>query len=169
MCLGIPGQVVGIADVGDQRVVAEVEGVRREVSAALLGIHTADGVVATGNATGDEAVDIGDWVLIHVGFAMSRIDEEEAAETLKALKMFAGEFEQEIADFAGADEDWDPYEAVGFQTPQAARAGAPSSAPGAAPSAPARAPGGPRAAPTTPGAKRDLPQPPPPPSRSDDS
>ncbi|MFP5309631.1 MAG: HypC/HybG/HupF family hydrogenase formation chaperone [Actinomycetes bacterium] len=148
MCLGIPGQVVAIADVAEQRVIAQVEGVRREVSSALLGIRTPDGVVAVGDASGDEAVSVGDWVLIHVGFAMSRIDEEEAAETLKALKMFAGEFEQEIAEFAGDESGWDPYEAVGFVTPHAARAERPAPAGPADPPRPA--PATPRAAPATP-------------------
>lgn len=123
-------------------VVAEVEGVRREVSSALLGIRTDDGVVAVGSATGNESIGIGDWVLIHVGFAMSKIDEDEAEETLKALKMFSGDFEQEIAEFAGTDAEWDPFAEVGLVTPQAAHAvsvGTDTAAPSA-----------PRAAPTTP-------------------
>lgn len=155
MCLGIPGQVVEIADVDEQRVIAQVEGVRREVSSALLGIRTGDRVVAVGDTSGREAVGVGDWVLIHVGFAMSRIDEEEATETLKALKMFSGEFEQEIAEFAGDDAAWDPYEAVGFTTPQAHRA-APAT-PRAAPAAPRAAPATPRSAPAAPSPSDDGP------------
>ena len=147
MCLGIPGQVVEIVDLSEQTILAEVEGVRREVSSALLGIRDGDDVVAVGTASGDEAVGVGDWILIHVGFAMSKIDEDEAAETLKALKMFSGDFEQEIAEFAGADEDWDPFAAVGFVTPQAALAGEHSAEEHAAPRA---APATPRAAPATP-------------------
>lgn len=114
MCLGVPGQIVEIADAADQRVVADVEGVRREISVALLGIRTPEGeLVAVGDATGDEAVAVGDWVLIHVGFAMSRIDEHEADETLRALKLFRGEFESELFEF-GADGALDPFEALGF-------------------------------------------------------
>lgn len=108
MCLGVPGRIVEIADAADQRAIAEVEGVRREISVALLGIATPSGeVVAIGDVTGDEAVAIGDWVLIHVGFAMSRIDETEAEETLRALKLFSGAFEDEMLEF-GADGPIDP-------------------------------------------------------------
>lgn len=151
MCLGIPGQVVEISDLTGQKVIAEVEGVRREVSSALLGICVDDEVVAVGSASGDEAIGIGDWILIHVGFAMSRIDEDEAAETLKALKMFSGEFAQEIAEFSGNIEDWDPFAAVGLETPQASRAQrVVPAAPDAVPVAPRQAPSTPRAAPSTP-------------------
>jgi hydrogenase expression/formation protein HypC len=108
MCLGVPGRIVEIADAQEQRAIAEVEGVRREISVALLGVATADGtVVAPGDATGLEAVSVGDWVLIHVGFAMSRIDEDEAQETLRALKLFSGAFEEELLEF-GADGPLDP-------------------------------------------------------------
>ena len=73
MCLGIPGQITAITDRERQMAMADVSGVRREVSLAP---------VASGNL--DEL--IGAWVLIHVGFAMAVIDEHEAAETLEALK-----------------------------------------------------------------------------------
>ncbi|WP_116132268.1 HypC/HybG/HupF family hydrogenase formation chaperone [Tropicimonas sp. IMCC34043] len=73
MCLGIPGQIVGIVDEDRQMAMAEVSGVRREVSVVCV----ADGPLETL---------IGTWVLIHVGFAMSRIDEDEAARTLEALR-----------------------------------------------------------------------------------
>ena len=65
MCLGIPGQIVEIVDDEHHIAKAEVSGVRRNVNVGLL-------------AEGADAVRCGDWVLIHVGFAMSKIDEEEA-------------------------------------------------------------------------------------------
>ena len=74
MCLGIPGQIVAITDADRQMAMADVSGVRREVSLAP---------VATGGPL--EAL-VGEWVLIHVGFAMAVIDEDEAAETLEALR-----------------------------------------------------------------------------------
>jgi len=66
MCLGIPGQVVALLDDGLARI--DVSGVRRDVSVAFT----------------PEAVP-GDWVLVHVGFALARIDEEEARATLELL------------------------------------------------------------------------------------
>lgn len=73
MCLGIPGQIVEITDPDRLMAMADVSGVRREVSVACV-------------ATGDLADLVGAWTLIHVGFAMSVIDEEEAAKTLEALR-----------------------------------------------------------------------------------
>lgn len=71
MCLGIPGQVVEIVDETLELARVDVSGVKRCVSIALLI---------------SEGIKPGDWVLIHVGFAMSKIDEQEAQETLKILK-----------------------------------------------------------------------------------
>ncbi|APX23029.1 MAG: HypC/HybG/HupF family hydrogenase formation chaperone [Rhodobacteraceae bacterium] len=73
MCLGIPGQIVEITDEGRQMAMASVSGVRREVSLAPV-------------ADRPLAALVGEWVLIHVGFAMAVIDEHEAAETLEALR-----------------------------------------------------------------------------------
>ena len=73
MCLGIPGQIVEVTDADRMMVMAEVSGVRREVNAACI-------------AQGPLEALIGKWALIHVGFAMSEIDEEEAAKTLEALR-----------------------------------------------------------------------------------
>jgi hydrogenase expression/formation protein HypC len=67
MCLGIPAQIVFVEE--DALATAEVSGVRREVSTALV----------------PEAKE-GDWVLVHVGFALHTIDEEEAARTLELLE-----------------------------------------------------------------------------------
>ncbi|MBV7380769.1 HypC/HybG/HupF family hydrogenase formation chaperone [Maritimibacter dapengensis] len=75
MCLGIPGQIVEITDESRLMAMADVSGVRREVSIAP--------VLGAGMTPGDL---IGEYALIHVGFAMAIIDEQEAAETLKALE-----------------------------------------------------------------------------------
>ena len=83
MCLGIPGQIVEISSAEKKLANADVSGVRREVNVACI--------------AGDGPVDdlIGAWALIHVGFAMSRINEEEAAKTMEVLKML-GEAQEEI-------------------------------------------------------------------------
>ncbi|MBN8293741.1 HypC/HybG/HupF family hydrogenase formation chaperone [Rhodobacter sp. NTK016B] len=73
MCLGIPGQIVAITDAARQMAMADVSGVRREVSLAPVADRPLDALV-------------GKWVLIHVGFAMAVIDAQEAADTLEALR-----------------------------------------------------------------------------------
>jgi hydrogenase expression/formation protein HypC len=73
MCLGIPGRITAITDEGRLMAMAEVSGVRREVNVACV----------AGNRLEDL---VGQWVLIHVGFAMSLIDEDEAEKTLQALR-----------------------------------------------------------------------------------
>lgn len=73
MCLGIPGQIVEITDADRLMAMADVSGVRREVSVACV-------------ATDDLEDVVGAWVLIHVGFAMSVIDADEAEKTLDALR-----------------------------------------------------------------------------------
>lgn len=113
MCLGIPGRIVEIVDAEDQRAVADVDGVRREVSVALLGIRQDDGEIIGQTTDGEEPITVGDWVLIHVGFAMSKIDEAEAAETLRALKMFDEQYEQEMDEYS-ADTYIDPLEYEGI-------------------------------------------------------
>jgi hydrogenase expression/formation protein HypC len=74
MCLGIPGRIVTIDDVQKKLATVDVSGVRRQVNIACI-VDEAHPVEAC----------LGDWVLIHVGFAMSRIDEAEAALTLQIL------------------------------------------------------------------------------------
>jgi hydrogenase expression/formation protein HypC len=74
MCLGIPGRIVKIDDVAKKLATVDVSGVRRQVNIACIV-----------NEEHPVASCVGDWVLIHVGFAMSRINEAEAAETLKIL------------------------------------------------------------------------------------
>lgn len=102
MCLGIPGRIVDIVDAPEQRAIADVDGVRREISVSLLGVEGDEEVHTVGDVSGDDAVDLDDWVLIHVGFAMSKIDEAEADETLRALKKFGETYEQEIDEFRAA-------------------------------------------------------------------
>ncbi|MDQ3631782.1 MAG: HypC/HybG/HupF family hydrogenase formation chaperone [Actinomycetota bacterium] len=89
MCLGIPGQIVEWVDEKTNIAKAEVSGVRRAVNVGLL-------------AEGQDAVDVGDWVLIHVGFAMSKIDEEEAKSTLEFLIQLGNPFEEELAELEGS-------------------------------------------------------------------
>jgi hydrogenase expression/formation protein HypC len=85
MCLGIPGEVVELyADRNDLAMV-DVSGVRRAINIGLLE---------------DENVQPGDWVLIHVGFALSKIDEEEAAAALAFLQGIGQAYDEELAALA---------------------------------------------------------------------
>jgi hydrogenase expression/formation protein HypC len=90
MCLGIPGQITEINDAAQLRAKVDVDGVRREVSIALIGLDGPDGA------------QVGDWVLVHVGFAMAKIDEAEARETLDQLKALGDMYEQELSDYSAA-------------------------------------------------------------------
>lgn len=74
MCLGIPGQIVELDPNRKQLATVAVSGVRRQVNIACI----------VDDAHPPESC-LGDWVLVHVGFAMSRIDEAEAAQTLAIL------------------------------------------------------------------------------------
>jgi hydrogenase expression/formation protein HypC len=85
MCLGIPGQLVDWVDREHSIAKAQVSGVKRNVNVALV-------------ADGPDAVDIGDWVLIHVGFALSKIDEDEARSTREFLERLGEPYEQELAE-----------------------------------------------------------------------
>jgi hydrogenase expression/formation protein HypC len=84
MCLGIPGQIVEITDVTLCLANVDVSGVKREINLACI-------------ISDEHPIDacIGDWVLVHVGFAMSRIDEAEAAATLQILHEL-GEVQDEL-------------------------------------------------------------------------
>ena len=88
MCLGIPGLIVSITDAERKLALVDVSGVQREVNVAC--------VVEDGRPVEDC---IGYWVLVHVGFAMTRIDEEGAAATLRVLNDL-GEVQQELAAIA---------------------------------------------------------------------
>lgn len=81
MCLGIPGQIIDIVDDENSIAKVEVSGVKRNVSVALVR---------------PEGIGPGDWVLIHVGFAMSKIDEVEAQETMKALELMGQAYSDEL-------------------------------------------------------------------------
>ena len=81
MCLAIPGRVVQIVDDENRLAKVDVSGVLRNVNIGLL-----DGVAD------------GDWVLIHVGFAMSKVDEDEAQATLALLQQMGEAYEQELED-----------------------------------------------------------------------
>ncbi len=83
MCLAIPGQVVEIVDGGEQLACVEIAGVRRTVNIALLDLETPGTL-------------IGRWVLVHVGFALSQIDEREARATLMLLEEMGAAYEQEL-------------------------------------------------------------------------
>jgi hydrogenase expression/formation protein HypC len=83
MCLAIPGQVVEVVDEKNRLATVEVAGVRRTVNVGLLDV---DGTAASP----------GDWVLIHVGFALSQIDEDEAHATLRLLAEMGTEYEREL-------------------------------------------------------------------------
>jgi hydrogenase expression/formation protein HypC len=89
MCLGIPGQIVEFVDEHHHIAKAVVSGVKRNINVGLV-------------ADGPDAVKVGDWVLIHVGFAMSKLDEEEAASTLEFLRQLGDPFEQELAELEGS-------------------------------------------------------------------
>lgn len=89
MCLGIPGQVVELVDEHHHIAKVEVSGVRRNVNVGLLALE-------------HDPVLIGDWVLIHVGFALSKIDEEEARATLEFLEQLGDPYEQELEELKGS-------------------------------------------------------------------
>lgn len=85
MCLGIPGQIIAITDSKKMMAKVEISGIRREVNIACVvdEHHPPDACT-------------GDWVLVHVGFAMSRINEDEARKTL-ALLTELGEMQAELS------------------------------------------------------------------------
>jgi hydrogenase expression/formation protein HypC len=83
MCLAIPGQIIEVVDVANRLAKVEVAGVQRTINIGLLDVD------------GEQAAP-GDWVLIHVGFALSRIDEEEAQATLRLLAAMGAAYDQEL-------------------------------------------------------------------------
>jgi hydrogenase expression/formation protein HypC len=88
MCLGIPGHILSIDDAVRKLATVDVGGVRRQINIACI-VDDAHPVESC----------VGDWVLVHVGFAMSRIDEEQAALTLQVLAEL-GEAQAELAAMA---------------------------------------------------------------------
>jgi hydrogenase expression/formation protein HypC len=81
MCLGIPGEVVELVDSNRHLAKVDVAGVRRNINIGLLE---------------DESVAPGDWVLIHVGFAMAKIDEAEAQRALEGLQLMGQAYTDEV-------------------------------------------------------------------------
>jgi hydrogenase expression/formation protein HypC len=81
MCLGIPGEIVELVDDNPHLAKVEITGVRRMINIGLLE---------------DEGLVVGDWVLIHVGFAMSKIDEDEAQRALEGLQLMGQAYTDEI-------------------------------------------------------------------------
>jgi hydrogenase expression/formation protein HypC len=84
VCLAIPGRVLEVVDPANHIAKVDVVGVRRKINVGLL---------ADGDGQGPQP---GDWVLIHVGFALSKIDEDEAHATLRLLQRMGAEYEQEL-------------------------------------------------------------------------
>jgi hydrogenase expression/formation protein HypC len=83
MCLAIPGKIIEIVDPENHIAKVEVGGVRRNINTGMLN---------------EQEAQVGNYVLIHVGFAMSRIDEHEAQETLRVLEEI-GQYEDEFSQF----------------------------------------------------------------------
>jgi hydrogenase expression/formation protein HypC len=82
VCLGIPGEIVELDAGSSDLALADVSGVRRAINVALLD---------------EEELGVGDWVLIHVGFALSKIDEAEARRALDMLRMMGSGLDEELA------------------------------------------------------------------------
>jgi hydrogenase expression/formation protein HypC len=89
MCLAIPGQVLEMVDEPNRLATVDVAGVVRRVNVGLL--------------DGDGEAEPGDWVLIHVGFAISKVDEEEARATLGLLEQMGAAYEEELAELRGSE------------------------------------------------------------------
>lgn len=96
MCVGIPARVVQLVDLEDHIALVDVGGVQRRVDVSLV---LPDGLA------------VGHWVLVHVGFAMAKIDEAEAKETLDQLKALGDLYEQELSDYAAPVEGLVPEQA----------------------------------------------------------
>jgi hydrogenase expression/formation protein HypC len=87
MCLGIPGQVAELLETHEHLARVDVSGVGRIVNIGLLE---------------DERLQPGDWVLIHVGFAMSKIDEDEARSALEGLQLMGQAYDDELEAWASS-------------------------------------------------------------------
>ncbi len=87
MCLGIPARVVEFVDEARQLAKVEIAGVRRTVHVGLLL---------------PEGLEAGDWVLLHVGFAISKIDEDEAKRTIAFLEELGAAYEKELDDLSAS-------------------------------------------------------------------
>jgi hydrogenase expression/formation protein HypC len=85
MCLAIPARILDVVDERNELAQVDVGGVQRTVNVSLLG-------------TDPNGVRPGDWVLVHVGFAIARVDEQEAAATIALLEQMGAAYEQELAE-----------------------------------------------------------------------
>lgn len=92
MCLGIPGQVVDIVDTEAHLAKVDVNGVRRVISVRLLAADDPQ-----------DNLRVGDWVLVHVGFAMAKIDEREAQLTLDQVQKMGADYINEIDAFTSSE------------------------------------------------------------------
>lgn len=84
MCVGIPAKVIAFVDLADHLVLVDVGGAQRHIDASLV---LPDGLK------------IGDWVLVHVGFAMAILDEDEAHKTLDFIKLLGSVYDDEMEQF----------------------------------------------------------------------
>jgi hydrogenase expression/formation protein HypC len=84
VCLAIPGRIIEVVDESNRLARVDIAGVRRTVNIGLL--------------DGDDSAAPDDWVLVHVGFAISKIDEDEARATRALLEAMGAEYEQELAE-----------------------------------------------------------------------
>jgi hydrogenase expression/formation protein HypC len=84
MCLAIPGQLIEVVDEVNRLAKVDIAGVKRTINIGLLDADDGAGAAP------------GDWVLIHVGFAISKVDEEEANATRELLERMGAGYEQEL-------------------------------------------------------------------------
>lgn len=85
MCVGIPAQVVALESAGAHSATVDVEGVQRRVNTIMVD---------------DEGLAVGDWVLLHVGFALSKIDAAEADATLAFMRQLGSVYDEEVEAFS---------------------------------------------------------------------
>lgn len=91
MCLGIPGEVIELMPDHEDLAMVSVEGVKRAVNIGLL------------REDGELDLQPGDWILIHVGFALSKIDEQEAKASLDFLTGLGDAYSDELEALAASD------------------------------------------------------------------
>ncbi len=92
MCVGIPARVVEISSAASHTATVDVEGVSRQVNTIMV----------------DDELSTGDWVLLHVGFALAIIDEDEAIRTLDFMRRLGSEYDDEVRAFASTPHENGP-------------------------------------------------------------
>lgn len=92
MCVGIPARVVEISSPASHAATVDVEGVRRQVNTIMV----------------DDELSAGDWVLLHVGFALAIIDEDEAMRTLDFMRRLGSEYDDEVRALASTPHENGP-------------------------------------------------------------